>query len=72
MPRSEERPGETIERDMRRRLSSGEWASGEQLPTVAALAEQYGVATGTVGRVLRRLADDGLVRLVPRWGTFKT
>jgi len=69
--RSEERPGETIERDMRRRIASNEWDHGQQLPSVAVLAEHYGVAAGTVSRVLRKLADDGLVRLVPRWGTFR-
>lgn len=70
--RPEERPGITIERDLRRRLESGEWKPGEQLPAVADLAAHYSVATGTIGRVLRKLADDGLVRLVARWGTFKT
>jgi GntR family transcriptional regulator len=48
----------------------GEWQSGE-LPTVAALAEQYGVSRVTVRRVLRILADEELVRVVPRWGTFR-
>jgi DNA-binding GntR family transcriptional regulator len=70
--RPPERPSERIEADMRRRIASGEWSSGEQLPAVAALAKQYGVAGGTVARVLRRLADDGLVRVVAGWGTFRT
>jgi GntR family transcriptional regulator len=70
--RPEERPGITVERDLRLRLEAGEWKSGEQLPSVAEFAEHYGVANRTVSRVLRTLADDGLVRLVPRWGTFKT
>ena len=46
-------------------------APGEALPTVAALAEHYDVSKATVTRVLRILADEGLVRVVPRWGTFR-
>jgi DNA-binding GntR family transcriptional regulator len=69
--RQPERPSERIEADMRQRIASGEWQSGDQLPSVAALAEHYGVAGGTVARVLRKLADDGLVRVVPGWGTFR-
>ena len=69
--RSEERPGERVTADLRQRLEAGEWASGEMLPTVATLAKHYGVARGTVASALRRLADDGLVRIVPRWGTFR-
>jgi DNA-binding MarR family transcriptional regulator len=70
--RPEERPGVTVERDLRRRLASGEWQRGDQLPNTNELAEHYGVAPGTVQRVMRKLADDGLVRVVVRWGTFKT
>ena len=38
----------------------------------AGTAKHYGVAPGTVQRVMRKLAEDGLVRVVVRWGTFKT
>jgi DNA-binding GntR family transcriptional regulator len=70
--RPEERPSVTVERDLRRRLASAEWQSGDQLPNTNDLAEHYGVAPGTVQRVMRKLAEDGLVRVVVRWGTFKT
>jgi hypothetical protein len=70
--RPEERPGVTVERGLRRRLASGEWQRGDQLPNTNEFAEHYGVAPGTVQRVMRKLADDGLVRVVVRWGTFKT
>ena len=56
---------------MRQRIAAGEWAIGHALPTLADLAEHYQVARGTVSRVLRRLADDGLIRIVPRWGVFR-
>jgi DNA-binding GntR family transcriptional regulator len=70
--RTPERPGERVEADLRRRMASGEWQADQALPTVAVLAEHYAVSPGAVHRVLRRLADEGLVRIVARWGTFKT
>ena len=41
------------------------------LPTVADLAEHYSVSPGVIQRVLKRLQADGLVRVIPRWGTFR-
>jgi DNA-binding GntR family transcriptional regulator len=41
------------------------------MPGVVALGEEYGVAPGTVARVLRVLADEGLVRVIAGWGTFR-
>jgi DNA-binding GntR family transcriptional regulator len=57
--------------DLRRRIAAGEWQPGEALPTVAALSDHYNVSKATVTRTLRILADEGLVRVVPRWGTFR-
>jgi DNA-binding GntR family transcriptional regulator len=37
---------------------------------VADLAAHYGVARNTVAKALRRLAEDGMVEIVPSWGTF--
>jgi GntR family transcriptional regulator len=69
--RTPERPGERITADLRRRIEAGEWAADEALPTTAALAEHYDVSQATITRVLRTLAGEGLVRTVPRWGTFR-
>jgi GntR family transcriptional regulator len=71
MSRPQQRPGDRVYADLRARLESGEWTSGAQLPTVRDLAEHYGVAVRTVSRVLSRLAADGLVTVVPGWGTFR-
>jgi DNA-binding GntR family transcriptional regulator len=71
VPRSEERPSERVTADLRKRISAGEWASGEPLPSVATLAGHYQVARATVARSLRVLAGEDLVRIVPRWGTFR-
>ena len=61
-----------MEADLRRRIAIGEWQADQALPTVAALAEHYRVSPGVVHRVLKRLAAEGLVRIVARWGTFRT
>ncbi len=71
VPRGPQRPSEIVAADLRRRIAAGEWAVDEALPTVAALADHYGVSKATVTRTLRILADEGLVRVVPRWGTFR-
>lgn len=70
-PKRPERPSETVAADLRRRIAAGEWEVDEALPTTAALAEHYHVSQATVTRTLRMLAAEGLVRTVPRWGTFR-
>jgi GntR family transcriptional regulator len=60
-----------VETDLRQRIAAGEWRSGQALPTVAALPDHYRVSPGVINRVLKRLEADGLVRVVPRWGTFR-
>ena len=70
-PRPREIPSRKVERDLRRRIDGGEWAAGEPLPSVPALAAQYQVSRSTVSKALHRLAGDGLVEIVPQWGTFR-
>lgn len=65
-------PSQRVEADLRQRIEAGEWASGEALPSIASLAAHYDVARATVAKAMRRLADDGLVEIVPQWGTFRT
>jgi len=72
MPRGPLLPSEIVAARLRERIAAGEWAPDEALPSVAALAAEYGVARSSVARALRLLADDGLVTVRPRWGTFRT
>jgi GntR family transcriptional regulator len=72
MSRPPELPSVRVERDLRRRIDAGEWDHGQALPTVARLAQDYRVGKGTINKVLRTLADEGLVRIVRSWGTFRT
>jgi DNA-binding GntR family transcriptional regulator len=70
--RTPELPSQRVEAALRARVSKGEWQSQERLPSVAALAAEYGVARSTVVSALRRLEADGLVTIVRNWGTFRT
>jgi DNA-binding GntR family transcriptional regulator len=65
-------PAARVEASLRARVQAGEWASGEALPAMAALADEYGVSRASVAKALRRIANDGLVEIVPQWGTFRT
>lgn len=69
--RGPELPGKRVESELRRRLASGEWATGEKLPSVASLAAEYNVSRSTVVKALRRIESDGLVQIVSNWGTFR-
>lgn len=54
----------------RRRIDSGEWAVGKQIPTVEELALQCGVARATVRQALDQLEADGLILRFRAKGTF--
>jgi GntR family transcriptional regulator len=71
-PRQRQPASRQVEAALRARIQAGEWASGDQLPSTAALAEQYAVSRASVAKAVRRLADDGLVAIEPQWGTFRT
>ncbi|WP_237530438.1 GntR family transcriptional regulator [Streptomyces sp. SID3212] len=61
--------GLRIAADLRRRISSGEWGPGGQLPTLPALCEEYGVSDTTIRNAMRLLANEGLVETKARAGT---
>ena len=65
-------PTDRVAAELRARITAGEWARDEQLPSVAALAEQHHTSRATMSRAIQRLADEGLLRVVPSWGTFRT
>jgi len=52
------------------RLKSGQLKPGDEMPTERALAEQVGVARGTVTRSLAALEQQGLIRRIQGRGTF--
>ncbi|MCC7426290.1 MAG: GntR family transcriptional regulator [Alphaproteobacteria bacterium] len=58
-----------IAESLRGRIMQGEWGPGEQLPTIAALSEAYGVARITVREAVRRLASEGVLTTARGRGT---
>ena len=61
-----------IARDLRRKISSGEWQQGSQLPTEDALMKRYRASRNTVRSALRELSNWGLVETLHGKGTFVT
>jgi GntR family transcriptional regulator len=59
-----------IAADIRTKIESGEYTADVALPSISKLAEQYGVATGTIQKALRILKEQGLIETVPAYGTF--
>lgn len=55
---------------LRERITSGQIPPREPLPSITELAEETGLARGTVRKALGVLADEGLVYSVPGRGTF--
>jgi DNA-binding transcriptional regulator YhcF (GntR family) len=69
-PGSADPPFEQLRRQVASRAASGDLAAGTRLPTVRALAEQLGVAAGTVARAYKELEADGVLVTEGRRGTF--
>jgi GntR family transcriptional regulator, histidine utilization repressor len=59
-----------IRESIRRRILSGEWGEGFQLPSEHRLLEEFAVSRMTVHRALRDLTDEGLLTRVQGLGTF--
>jgi GntR family transcriptional regulator, transcriptional repressor for pyruvate dehydrogenase complex len=53
---------QVVSRALRRSIVSGELKPGDQLPSEAELAEQFGVNRSTVREGIRQLENDGFVR----------
>ncbi|MGW2249829.1 GntR family transcriptional regulator [Kitasatospora sp. NPDC001660] len=63
-------PYEQIRAQIAERARSGELPTGLRLPTVRALAEELGLAAGTVARAYKELEADGVVETHGRRGTL--
>lgn len=55
---------------LRGRVEAGEWAVGARLPSIEALARDYGVARATMRQAIELLEGEGLVRRRHGRGTF--
>ena len=60
-----------IAEDLRRRIGSGEFSPGQQLPSIAALQEHYDVpGLNTIRQAQQLLVEDGLVETRQGVGAF--
>lgn len=56
----------------RRKIETGVWQLGQQIPTVEVLASEYNVARATIRQALSILESDGLIERHRAKGTFVT
>ncbi len=59
-----------VSADLRRRLSAGEWAPGERLPTEQTLSGDYQASRATIRTALRDLDGQGLIAARRGSGTY--
>ena len=69
-PASPTPPFEQLRAQLVAAVSSGELPPGDRLPTVRRLADDLGLAPGTVARAYRELETAGIVETRGRHGTF--
>ncbi|MFD3728793.1 GntR family transcriptional regulator [Streptomyces sp. NPDC058671] len=58
-----------IAEQLRERIGSGDLRPGDLLPSIKALAGEFGVSTATADRAMRLLRDEGIVKGIPGVGT---
>lgn len=63
-------PFEQLRRQLLEQVRTGELAPGVRLPTVRRLADDLGIAPGTVARAYRELEQDQIIETRGRNGTF--
>lgn len=61
-------PWRQVTDDMRRRIETGEWTG--RLPAEKTLAQEYGVALGTVRKAMLALRTEGLIETSKGWGSY--
>jgi GntR family transcriptional regulator len=61
-----------IHRNLRERISGGQWPPGSPLPSQRELADEFGVSIMTLRQALQLLTDEGLIETRHGSGTFAT
>src|SRR5690606_26462773 len=52
-----------IANELRKRITTGQYRSGDRLPTYAALADEFGVGRGAISAAIALLQQEGLVHV---------
>lgn len=68
--RAEAPPYQQIAAALRERIACGTYRPGPPLPAQSALAAEFGVSVITIAKAMRVLAGEGLIRVVPRRGSY--
>ena len=63
-------PYKQIAAIIRARIESGEYSTGNRIPTESEIVETWEVARTTARRAIALLRDEGLVTTVPQRGTY--
>src|SRR3954452_4811087 len=69
-PGAAEFPHRQIAAQLRERIRRGDWAPGERLPSIPAMAEMFGVSKQTVQRTVDQLRVEGILITKPGSGTY--
>src|SRR6476661_4709450 len=69
-PGAAEWPHLQIAANLRARIRRGDWAAGERLPSIPAMATMFGVAKQTIQRTVDQLRLEGLLITKPGSGTY--
>ncbi|MFB9236406.1 GntR family transcriptional regulator [Plantactinospora siamensis] len=69
-PGAAEFPHRQIANHIKARIRQGDWAAGERLPSIPAIAEMFGVAKQTVQRAVDQLRVEGVLITKPGSGTY--
>ncbi|MEV0733527.1 GntR family transcriptional regulator [Polymorphospora sp. NPDC050346] len=69
-PGAAEFPHRQISAHLRAQIRRGDWAPGERLPSIPAIAETFGVAKQTVQRAIDQLRVEGILITKPGSGTY--
>jgi DNA-binding transcriptional regulator YhcF (GntR family) len=69
-PRSPVAPYEQLRQQVTAMVLAGRLAPGDRLPSIRQLANDLGIASGTVARAYRELESDGVVTTHGRHGTL--
>ena len=55
---------------LRQEIARGRYKTGQPVPSITTLVQEYGVARATAAKGLRMLEDEGLIFRVPGLGYF--